>query len=415
MKKMYVWMALSLLCATGMRAAVPTSGSFDELNSYWNLEDGVLTIGVLDDDPENDFEGCGGIPDFESTSDVNIEEGLAPWYPMRQSIDEIVIEEGIVKIGKRAFAQCWYAEKLTLPKNILLIDDYAFLECYSLPEDFVFQEITLREDDGELKRMRLGDRVFTGCPQIKTITCHQSLAPRWYGDPFEGLEVEKIALYVPAEYIEEYLYYEHANWEYLDVRTLPSPADDLCEVTSTGLDFEFVHSQIMPAIPVQGASLIGIFLFEESLWYEKIENADMNLITPTDGKALRICILADDPDDLRGSYDDINGKLALQSFTGTIVREDGEVNENICTGGSVIISVNEEGTGYDIVYSLVLNENGQDRRIEGTVSGLCADNIPQGIENVQSDKVQGAKMLRDGMLFFERDGKVFNAQGAQVK
>lgn len=39
----------------------------------------------------------------------------------------------------------------------------------------------------------------------------------------------------------------------------------------------------------------------------------------------------------------------------------------------------------------------------------------QGIDNVQSDKVQGTKVIRDGMLLIERNGKTFNAQGVEVK
>ena len=38
----------------------------------------------------------------------------------------------------------------------------------------------------------------------------------------------------------------------------------------------------------------------------------------------------------------------------------------------------------------------------------------QDIKNVQSDKVQSTKVLRDGVLLIERGGKVFNAQGAEL-
>ena len=37
------------------------------------------------------------------------------------------------------------------------------------------------------------------------------------------------------------------------------------------------------------------------------------------------------------------------------------------------------------------------------------------IENVQGDKVQGTKFYRDGMLLIERNGKIYNALGAEVK
>jgi len=39
----------------------------------------------------------------------------------------------------------------------------------------------------------------------------------------------------------------------------------------------------------------------------------------------------------------------------------------------------------------------------------------QGMEKVQRDNVQSTKVLRDGQLFIERDGKTYNALGAEVK
>ena len=37
------------------------------------------------------------------------------------------------------------------------------------------------------------------------------------------------------------------------------------------------------------------------------------------------------------------------------------------------------------------------------------------IDNVQRDNVQSTKVIKDGQLFIIRDGKTFNAQGAEVK
>ena len=39
----------------------------------------------------------------------------------------------------------------------------------------------------------------------------------------------------------------------------------------------------------------------------------------------------------------------------------------------------------------------------------------QGMEKIQRDNVQSTKVLRDGQLFIERDGKTYNALGAEVK
>ena len=46
--------------------------------------------------------------------------------------------------------------------------------------------------------------------------------------------------------------------------------------------------------------------------------------------------------------------------------------------------------------------------------GLKVDEKPEGIDNVQRDKVQSTKVIKDGQLIIIRDGKSYNAQGAQL-
>ena len=45
--------------------------------------------------------------------------------------------------------------------------------------------------------------------------------------------------------------------------------------------------------------------------------------------------------------------------------------------------------------------------------------IPGGgetaVDNIQIDKAQGTKVLRNGMLLIERNGKLYNATGTEVK
>ena len=37
------------------------------------------------------------------------------------------------------------------------------------------------------------------------------------------------------------------------------------------------------------------------------------------------------------------------------------------------------------------------------------------VENVQTNQVQATKFFRDGMLLIEKNGKIYNVQGAEVK
>ena len=40
---------------------------------------------------------------------------------------------------------------------------------------------------------------------------------------------------------------------------------------------------------------------------------------------------------------------------------------------------------------------------------------PTGVEHVQGNKVQGTKFYRDGMLLIEKNGKIYNVMGAEVR
>ena len=44
-----------------------------------------------------------------------------------------------------------------------------------------------------------------------------------------------------------------------------------------------------------------------------------------------------------------------------------------------------------------------------------AGSTPTAVENVQTNHVQGTKILRDGMLLIEKNGKIYNVMGAEVK
>ena len=45
----------------------------------------------------------------------------------------------------------------------------------------------------------------------------------------------------------------------------------------------------------------------------------------------------------------------------------------------------------------------------------CLHPPPQGIEEVPSEQVQSTKVIRNGMLFIERNGKLYSVQGVEVK
>jgi len=82
----------------------------------WTLENGVLTI--FGEGPMNDYPD-GETPWHAELKDV---EGLA-------KIKEIVISEGITKIGQLSFGMCLNLKKVTIPDTVTHIGSGAFAFC----------------------------------------------------------------------------------------------------------------------------------------------------------------------------------------------------------------------------------------------------------------------------------------------
>ncbi len=89
-------------------------GEDDNGIGWYLYENGLLRIA-----------GNGDMQDYASTSAI-------PWYPERENISEVVIEDGVTGIGERAFYNCSNLEKITIPASVLSIGTYTFRNCDSL-------------------------------------------------------------------------------------------------------------------------------------------------------------------------------------------------------------------------------------------------------------------------------------------
>ncbi len=157
---------------------IPTSGSCGD-NVTWALDEhGTLTIsgsGAMKDYNENYFS-----PDYFTNT---------PFYPIKDRVFEIVIEEGVTTIGAYAFNNCgslkrviipesvtsignsafWSGNNLTniiIPGSVKKIEGHAFSNCSSL------SSVTLSE--GEL--LQIGDYAFFGCNSLSSISIPNSVA-----------------------------------------------------------------------------------------------------------------------------------------------------------------------------------------------------------------------------------------------
>ena len=109
MKKIFT-LFLALVASVGTIFA-QTSGTCGN-NLTWNLSNGVLTI-----------SGTGAMDDFPYQ---------APWYSARESISQVIIDNGVISIGERAFYNCSGLTSVTIPNSVTSIGYNLLVRCISL-------------------------------------------------------------------------------------------------------------------------------------------------------------------------------------------------------------------------------------------------------------------------------------------
>ncbi len=423
MKKLSIIIALCFVCIMGNARSI-VSGDFDFANSFWEFDEetGILTIGVLDH-TNTDFEHegvvYGALPDFDAEAEI----GLAPWFgTFGEDIKSIVIEDGIVRVGSRSFAQCYYVENVSLPDGLIEIGEYAFMQLGDILEIIVPEGVNKLEKGAfegcaSLQTVSLpstletiGQYCFAGCTSLARITYNAEKVHYLPSNAFEGVDCASIVLYVPAESVEDYKYY--SDWAEFTIQAIgDEPAEpideDVCQVVSTG-DVDFVHSDMMETPDDEGG--YNFYLYTNSAW--TLENRFTPTKQPGNGEMFEITIHPEDPTNMAGMYE--NDLTILMT-----VKNGSAIDHYYRTAGTLIITLSESGNTYDFVYNLTMENSSDDtdtRTLQGTIIGVCTSiDIAQGIDDINADKVAAKKQMRDGVLLIEAGGKTYNAQGVEIK
>ena len=146
MKKLVSILLAVLLCASCFAlAVVPASageGGNCGQNVGWTMgNDGVVVI-----------SGTGPMTEYYSAAD-------SPFYSRRFDIKEVVIEEGVTSVGKRAFCNCTNLESLTLSDSVTRIGEQAFWYCSKL------DDLQMGENCGYV-----GQYAFSNCTGLKGVS-----------------------------------------------------------------------------------------------------------------------------------------------------------------------------------------------------------------------------------------------------
>ena len=94
-----------------------------ESDVTWKLQNGTLTI-----------SGTGTMADYSYYQ--------APWNAYRDTIETVVIEDGVTSIGQYAFYACTSLASITIPKSVTSIGEFAFNNCKALENIDLPEELT---------------------------------------------------------------------------------------------------------------------------------------------------------------------------------------------------------------------------------------------------------------------------------
>ena len=212
----------------------------------WSLDNGVLTI-----------SGTGNT--------ANYSNGETPWFEMRESIQRVVVGDGITGIGAKAFSGCTEIESVELPRSLSTIGDYAFLFCFALKTVEIPENTTMLGEGAfydciSLESVKIpasvkdiGSKAFYACQRLNSFEVDSG---NDYYKTVDGVlfskDGEKL-LYYPAhgERVSYTIPYgtriveDGAFYNNLDLQTVKIPAS----VTTIGEDV-FAHGYDLAAIEV---------------------------------------------------------------------------------------------------------------------------------------------------------------------
>ena len=104
---------------------------------------------------------------FSYYADFNREAmnyGEAPWCDYSKTIQNVVVEEGITKIGDSSFSMFLILSKVALPETLIEIGDNAFSGCSALVEVSIPDSVT-----------KIGQRAFYGCINLNAIKMSENI------------------------------------------------------------------------------------------------------------------------------------------------------------------------------------------------------------------------------------------------
>lgn len=117
--------------------------------------------------------------------------GEVPWCDYSTSIQKVVVEEGITKIGEGIFYKSLILSEVSLPETLTEIGDAAFADCSALLEVSIPDSVT-----------KIGQRAFYGCINLDDVKMSKNILSV---GAFAFCEIGKAIDYIEEEHTCEYI------------------------------------------------------------------------------------------------------------------------------------------------------------------------------------------------------------------
>ena len=371
-----------LECKDIISITVPNSvtsigyGAFSGTQWYESLPDGLVYINKV----LYSYKG-----DMPKNTSVAVKDGTLSISPYAfvdcTGLTSITIPNSVTSIGDGTFWRCSSLTSITIPNSVTSIGDEAFYSCDSLTSVVI----------GNNDNLSIGFGAFIYCENIQSVTCYANVPPMiiipdvhegYDGVIFNSNMLHKMRLYVPAKAISQYK--EAEEWKGFG-QILP--------IGASTVDTGDEQPTVKPSFA------------EVTITWKIIPNAETYTIAITRGTET-VCTLVFNAD---GQLTNI--AFAAPSRYGT--PHHAPAATLTTQGYQFTVTGLESGTQYDYTLS-VKDSNGKE--LQNYTGSFKTQGDGTAIDNPSAGSTTTLpKVLRNGQLLIQRNGKTYTLTGVEVK
>ena len=361
-----------------------------EHNGIWYLlDDEALTAKVSfqgwSPDAHKEYSGHVAVPAKITYNDktydvVTIDSGA---FEGNDGLTSVTLPESIKEIGWSSFENCTGLTSIELPNSLEIIKFDAFNGCTGL-KSIMFGT--------GLKTIYA--TAFMNCNAVEIIICKATTPPTMgiaFPDQteeiqhpdmyvvFENVDCSQIPVYVPGASVAKYS--REDQWK----------------------DFKFIKAYDAETIVIDEEAKATAAENSVDIEWQAVDDAVTYIIELRHNNEL-ICTMT------------FNAEGTILSATYAAPARDkagNKVPAAVQTASGWKYTV--DGLDANSEYTYTVTAKDSEDGVVYTKTGSFTTQASTGIESVQHSAVRGQKIIRDGMLLIEKNGKTFNATGVEVK